>query len=167
MSATTPIRGYRELRKGRVSLPHQAYLVTTVCHDRESPFANPALADVATEVLSSPLTWPHATVQAWVLMPDHWHGLIVLAGGESLSRVMQRTKSLVTQRVREAGGARPSLWQRGFHDHALRREESVTAAARYILENPVRAGLVGHWSDWRCRGGVLLETLEPGSPLFV
>jgi REP element-mobilizing transposase RayT len=33
-------------------------------------------------------------------------------------------------------------WQEGFHDHALRREEDLRDIARYIVLNPVRAGLV-------------------------
>lgn len=165
MPTAMPTRGHRELRKGRVSLPHQAYLVTTVCHDRQTVFANSILAGAAMEVLSSPAAWPHATAQAWVLMPDHWHGLVGLSGDESLSRVMQRLKSSVTQQVRKASGGELPLWQRGFHDHALRREESVTAAARYIFENPVRAGVVEHWSHWRYRGGVLLASLAPDDPL--
>jgi len=39
-------------------------------------------------------------------------------------------------------GARGRLWDRGVHDHALRSDESLRAVARYIVLNPVRAGLV-------------------------
>jgi len=34
------------------------------------------------------------------------------------------------------------IWQDGYHDHALRAEESLEDVARYIVMNPVRAGLV-------------------------
>ena len=43
------------------------------------------------------------------------------------------------------------VWQDGFHDHALRREEDLRAAARYVVANPLRAGLVetiGQWPLW-------------------
>lgn len=40
------------------------------------------------------------------------------------------------------------LWQPGFHDHAVRREESLEAIARYIVANPLRAGLVKKVGDY-------------------
>ena len=43
-------------------------------------------------------------------------------------------------------GAR--LWQTGFHDHALRREEDLAATARYLIANPLRAGLVQRVGDY-------------------
>ena len=33
-------------------------------------------------------------------------------------------------------------WQTGFHDHALRTEEDLPAIARYVIANPLRAGIV-------------------------
>jgi len=46
---------------------------------------------------------------------------------------------------RQANG---EVWQEGFHDHALRREEDLQATARYIIGNPVRAGLVPSVRDY-------------------
>jgi hypothetical protein len=40
------------------------------------------------------------------------------------------------------------FWQRGFYDHALRKEEDIRKAAEYIVHNPVPAGLVEHWLDY-------------------
>jgi REP element-mobilizing transposase RayT len=79
---------------------------------------------------------------AWVLMPDHLHWLIQLGDRHSLSEVIRMFKgrsSLAINTVLERAGA---IWQRGFYDHALRREEDVEDIARYIVANPVRAGLV-------------------------
>ena|SRR5690242_2443060 len=36
----------------------------------------------------------------------------------------------------------------GYHDRALRREEDVVATARYVVMNPVRAGLVSRIGDY-------------------
>jgi len=41
------------------------------------------------------------------------------------------------------------LWQRGFYDHALRKEEDVQKVAEYIVNNPVRMGLVEDWRNYR------------------
>jgi len=40
------------------------------------------------------------------------------------------------------GNAPKAIWQAGYHDHALRKEEDIRDVARYIVMNPVRAGLV-------------------------
>lgn len=40
------------------------------------------------------------------------------------------------------------VWQRGFHDRALRQEEDLIATARYVVANPLRAGLVDRIGDY-------------------
>ena len=40
------------------------------------------------------------------------------------------------------------LWQEGFHDHALRKEEDLVKLARYIVANPLRAGIVSKIADY-------------------
>jgi REP element-mobilizing transposase RayT len=40
------------------------------------------------------------------------------------------------------------VWQNGFHDHALRQEEDLAEVARYIVANPLRAGLVERLGDY-------------------
>ena len=160
-----PDRGYKALRRGRVSLDGQVYLVTTVCHERQPLFADAAAARAAMTVLSAPATWPQTSAQAWVLMPDHWHGLIELRGVETVSRTLQRLKSLVTRAVRQIRSESVPVWQAGFHAHALRCEVPLVAAARYVLDTPVRARLGVHWYDWPWRGGAMLASLSPECPL--
>jgi hypothetical protein len=45
-------------------------------------------------------------------------------------------------------GRTGSIWQEGFHDHAIRREERLRDTARYIIANPVRAGLAKSVRDY-------------------
>ena len=45
-----------------------------------------------------------------------------------------------------------SLWQPGYHERILRDDESTLAVARYILENPVRAGLAKALGEWPLAG---------------
>jgi hypothetical protein len=40
------------------------------------------------------------------------------------------------------------VWERAYHDHALRREEDVVGLARYIVANPIRAGLATRVCDY-------------------
>lgn len=127
------------LRLGRCSLVNQIYLVTFTVRGRVSLFEDFSLACVASSALSGPL--PGARMLAWVLMPDHFHGLIQL-GESSLGEVVRLLKGQSSRRVNEKRGCRGAVWQAGYHDRALRKGEDVRAAARYIVGNPVRAGLV-------------------------
>jgi hypothetical protein len=44
------------------------------------------------------------------------------------------------------------LWQRYGYEHVLRNDEATMSVARYILENPVRAGLVARVEDYPFAG---------------
>jgi REP element-mobilizing transposase RayT len=82
-------------------------------------------------------------------MPDHFHWLMQLLPGAELSGVVQSVKGRTASRINRSARAQGSkLWQPGFHDHAVRREEDLGALARYIVENPLRAGLVQNVADY-------------------
>ena len=59
-----------------------------------------------------------------------------------MSKVVRAVKAVTAHRL---GGP---VWQDGFHDRALRREEDLVAAARYVVANPLRAGLVQKLGDY-------------------
>ena len=48
------------------------------------------------------------------------------------------------------------LWQPGFFDHVLRSEESYVEKWQYVLENPVRAGLVKELEQWPYQGEIVI-----------
>lgn len=81
-------------------------------------------------------------------MPDHWHGLIQTTDGEPLSGLVQKLKSNTARRVRLAQAAPMRVWSKAFHDHALRAEEDLRGIARYVVLNPVRAGLAARVGDY-------------------
>jgi len=61
---------------------------------------------------------------------------------------MGETKSLITREVNLSIGRSGPLWQQGFHDRALRREDDLVKMARYVVANPLRAGLVERLGDY-------------------
>ncbi len=68
--------------------------------------------------------------------------------GGNLSRVVGAVKNVTAHQL----GRR--LWQAGFHDHGVRAEEDLRSMARYIVANPLRAGLVerlGDYPHWDAR----------------
>jgi REP element-mobilizing transposase RayT len=83
-------------------------------------------------------------------MPDHVH-LLVQLDSESLNAFVRRLKAGSARLLNQHIGSSGRFWQAGFHDHALRREESIIGAARYVVANSLRAGLVermGEYSFW-------------------
>lgn len=141
-------RGYRALRRGRFSQRGQVYLVTFVANDRECLFADPAYACLAARVIVDARNWVRSRPLAWVLMPDHWHGLIELGEGELLPDLVRRLKTNSSREVRVAFGRKRAVWAAGFHDRALRHEDHLEDMARYLVLNPVRAGLVLRVRDY-------------------
>jgi REP element-mobilizing transposase RayT len=140
--------GHRALRKGRISLPRHAYLATTTTANRVGVFVDFKAACTACRCFESEMTLGDAGMLAWVLMPDHAHWLIQLGDREPLDRVVARLKSVSARSVNRVLGRKGPLWSRAYHDHALRSDEDVKAIARYIIGNPVRAGLVEQVGDY-------------------
>jgi REP element-mobilizing transposase RayT len=84
---------------------------------------------------------------AWVVMPDHLHWLMELRSGtlaECMSLLKSRSSRLLNRRLERRG----ALWQHGYHDHAVRSDESLHEKVMYILANPVRAGLAGTLGEY-------------------
>ena len=135
-------RGSAALRIGRHSQPGQVYLVTFSTHERQRRFVDFLPASTAARALHHAGSERASRVLAWVLMPDHCHLLVQLGDDESLSRWAGRTKAAMSRALHVAGAEARPVWTKGFHDRALRADDDLLAMARYIVLNPVRAGLV-------------------------
>lgn len=151
MLTAPPPAGYRALRLGRWAECGRVYLLTTVTCNRQPLFRQWDAATAVARELIEPSVWPDGRLLCWVLMPDHWHGLVEMTGRVGLAEVMRRMKGRTARAVNLSLGRTGPVWMPGFHDRALRREESTVSAARYIVANPVWAGLVarvGHYPFW-------------------
>ena len=91
-------------------------------------------------------------------MPDHVHLLALNIQG-SLLDLMRLFKGRTARRLR--GDVTGTLWQRGFHDHLLRRNEDIFRNLLYMFENPVRAGLVETWTEFRWCGSFQWPGIGP------
>jgi putative transposase len=155
---TIPTLGQQRLRSGRCSLAGQLYLLSTVTWLRKPYFLDTDVARLAARSLALAAHWYPSRCLCWVLMPDHWHGLVELGTDRDLATTMQRIKGITARNVgMRAPYARP-LWAKGFHDHALRQDESIRQVARYIIANPLRAGLVTDLMDYPYWNTCYLDT---------
>jgi putative transposase len=151
--------GTKALRRGRHSRIGQVYLVTFVTWRRTPLFIDEASAIACIRSLVDPRNWQKSRLLAWVLMPDHWHGLVEIGEGDGLSSLVRRIKACSAGEVARQVTGTGRIWQAGFHDHAMREEEDLVHLARYVVLNPVRAGLVRRVSEypywdaiWRASG---------------
>jgi len=107
--------------------------------------------------LALPRHFPHIVLDAWVLMPDHLHGILVLCEGEagpalppssqrpngtrpnSLNAIVQNFKSISTRKVNQLNRT-PSaqLWQRDYYERIIRDERALDVIRRYIDLNPAK-----------------------------
>ena len=74
-------------------------------------------------------------------MPDHLHMLVGILGDSSLCKLIRDFKRIATRKGKIE-------WQRSFFDHRLRHDESETEKFEYILQNPMRAGLIREGGEW-------------------
>ncbi|MFJ2684677.1 REP-associated tyrosine transposase [Pseudomonas sp. NPDC087342] len=134
------------LRRGRYSEAGRAYLITAVIHNRQPIFSDWRLGRLLVQELSRAHESGQVDSIAWVVMPDHFHWLMQLHDN-NLANVIGATKSRCTPAVNNSTGRRGPLWQSGFHDRAIRDGEELLPFARYIVANPLRAGLVDKYGD--------------------
>jgi putative transposase len=92
---------------------------------------------------------------AYCFMPDHLHLLAEGSEGNDLAQLMKTFKQATAYDYKRRTG-RP-LWQRSYYDHVLRGSDELQPAIEYILQNPIRAGLVDNPGAYPFSGGDMLR----------
>jgi len=82
-------------------------------------------------------------------MPDHLHLLMSLSDSyaKNLQTWIRSFKRYSTKSAKNIININ-RLWQKNFYDQIVRKEKSLVKIAEYILNNPVRKGIVGEWKDY-------------------
>ena len=122
---------------------------------RKKQLARDVIHDILRlELLSSAAKYGWC-VGRYVVMPDHLH-LFCAATDESEARPLQtfvgKFKEWSAKRLHRELGLAPPIWQPEFFDHVLRSNESYLEESHYVLENPVRGGLVSRSEEWPFAG---------------
>jgi len=141
------------LLRGRFSQIDACYTVTFVVNGRQPLLLLLGNADILCEQRFCIEQEHRVLTHAWVTMPDHVHWLFQLRHG-SLGQCMQRFKSRSAHALNGRMGRSGQFWRPGYYDHRLRNEEDLLRQARYLVENPLRRGLVARIEDypaWWCR----------------
>jgi putative transposase len=148
-----------------------AYFVTICTRERTCIFGEVIDAEMrlnnAGEVvdqcwLAIPKHFPDVDLDAYVVMPNHVHGILVITDGPvgakdfsplhnnktttrrlkgtlsgTIGSIVRGFKIGVTKRLRDATH-NDTVWQRSYYEHIIRHEESLNRIRQYILHNPAR-----------------------------
>ena len=152
------LKGYDYSQEG-------AYFVTICAHGKACLFGDVIGSEMKVNELGQkaqavwddlPVHYPHVATDAFVVMPNHVHGVIVIqAGGEGvgaglkpartesarhgLSEIIRGFKTFSARRInefRETSGA--TVWQRNYYEHIIRNDADYNRIAEYIVNNPQR-----------------------------
>ena len=153
---STRLRGYDYSQSG-------AYFVTVCVQNRQSVFGkvtngrmmlSGAGRMVEEEWLKTPAVRPQVQLDEFVVMPNHFHGIIMIRNEPTIVRATRRVaptgptagsvgammaqfKSIATKRMRALGHS-SFAWQRNYYEHIVRDEDSLNRIREYILTNPLR-----------------------------
>jgi REP element-mobilizing transposase RayT len=81
-------------------------------------------------------------------MPDHAHWLLQLGEAKTLPKAVESLKARSARDANQALARTGPLWSRAYHDHGVRTEQDVRPLARYVIANPIRAGLAQRAGDY-------------------
>ena len=90
-----------------------------------------------------------------VVMPDHVHMILTPLIDEStceiysLTEIMRMIKSASAHLINGRLNRQGAVWQQESFDHVLRSSEGLDRKIEYVLQNPVRRGLVKDWRDYK------------------
>ena len=111
------------------------------------------------EILLNELESFDCSAFVYLFMPDHIH--MTLRGNKSDSDIKkcidmfkQKSGYLLSKNF-------PHIkWQKDYYDHVLRSKENLDIHIKYILNNPVRAGLVKYWKQYPFKGSSIYNLVE-------
>ncbi len=137
-----------------------AYFITICARDRKPYFEeHPKLRDIVLkewELLSE--RYRDIILDAFVIMPNHVHGIIIKSVGATLAVAQGRAGASPAPTIGEIVGTFKSLcvnewlkyirenslevlgsfWQRNYYEHVIRDEDELNLVREYIISNPLQ-----------------------------
>ena len=120
-----------------------AYFITICTHKGDLSLQDESVREVVRSAWCGlPDRFPGVALDEFVIMPNHIHGIIVLAGGAAsgaptLERIVRAFKSISAIGAnRVLGRSNRPFWQRNYYEHIIRDDEELNAIRQYILDNP-------------------------------
>jgi putative transposase len=145
-------------RSPRIVVPGYPHHVVHRGHNRQPIFETPGDYSSYLDSLSGLKGQYGVKVQAYCLMPNHVHLLLVPADAEAMGSLMKRLAGRHTARLNTRQDRTGALWEGRYYSSLVARDSYHQECHRYIELNPVRASLVSdpasyRWSSCRHRAG--------------
>jgi len=147
----TQIKHRKPLRLGEFEYKGSYFVYhITICTSNKQPyFLEPRIAQLIEDALGFGRNKNEIVLFCYCVMPDHLHILLSLNDTypKRLQEWVSAFKRFTSKKTFELFGIKP-LWQKNFYDHIVRKEESLNNIAEYIVNNPVRKGIVEEWEQY-------------------
>jgi len=132
----------RNASEENILTPARTFFVTTKTSMGRRLLQSERNAGLLIDVLRSLVVERRFQLHDFVIMPDHLHALMTVNDGMTIEKAMQLVKGRFSRRLSLEFGYKGDVWQRGFSEVQVIGEESLRTHREYIMQNPVKAGLV-------------------------
>lgn len=135
------------------------YFITILTANRHCLFRESHIVEPLIKLLKETAGKELFSVSAYCFMPDHLHLLVSgLEEQSSLQKFIKLYKQKSGFLFKQKSGQ--NLWHLSYYDHVLRRMETINDVVKYILNNPVRKGLVDNFMKYRFAGSLTMDICE-------
>lgn len=131
----------------RLEFPHAFYHVTARGNRQEAIYEDDLDRRLFLEILGDTVADFNWLLHAYCLMSNHYHLLVETPDG-NLSAGMRQLNGLYTQRSNRKHGRVGHVFQGRYQAILVDQERYLLEVARYVVLNPVRAGMVRLAQDW-------------------
>jgi putative transposase len=121
--------------------PSRTFFVTTKTSMSRHLLQSERNANLLIDVLRSLVAENQFRLLDFVIMPDHFHALIIVHDGMTIEKAMQLIKGRFSRRLKLETGYPGEIWQRGFSEIQVMNNETLQKYREYIAGNPVKANL--------------------------
>lgn len=149
----------------RIEFAGALYHVTTRGNGRNEIYLNDSDRALFMSVLGETCDLFNWAVHSWCLMGNHYH-LLVETPDANLSKGMRYLNGVYTQRFNRAHSHVGHLFQGRFKAILVEKESYLPELARYIVLNPVRAGMVEDAGEWRWSSYLMMTGRYPPPEWF-
>ena len=142
----------------------RTFFVTSNAYQHRSILQSENMASLLLEVLYENRAKQRISLHEFVIMPNHFHLLIMLAADIALEKVIQFVKGGFSYRAKKELGFKSEIWQVGFTNHRIRDAVDYDRHRSYIHQNPVAARLVERPELFRYSSafpGAVLDAVPP------
>jgi REP element-mobilizing transposase RayT len=132
----------------RIEYPGALYHVTARGNGRAEIILDDGGRAGFLEILAAMVSRFGWLVHAYCLMDNHYH-LLMETPEANLGHGMRQLNGIHTQRLNRAHGRTGHVFEGRYKSILVEKERHLLELSRYVVLNPVRAGMVGEAGDWR------------------